>query len=59
MRCAQIRCGGFLEVSYAEFHAVGYFFKEFSQVFDEEVMATIRKHESTLLVADHAARAAS
>lgn len=39
----------------AEFYAVGQFFKDFTQVSDEEVIETLRNHESKFSLADHAA----
>jgi predicted phosphoribosyltransferase len=32
----------------ADFHAVGQFFKDFSQVSDEDVVAILQKHESEI-----------
>jgi len=55
--CAKSLQVVFLKFPITEFHTMGQFFKDFSQVSNEEVMATLRKHESTLSLADHAARA--
>jgi putative phosphoribosyl transferase len=39
----------------AEFYAVGQFFKDFTQVSDQEVIETLRNHELKFSLADHAA----